>query len=486
MTNSSNNQSSEDQSKKGSPIVEPSHSNDNHFGVVPDAQADRENWLIHKLKSTGSILGFVGTTMKWGTIQTLDFKNNNIVENHDQQHGLDDGRSELFHALSGVVETIATGNPEPSMRVPALASDYLHSNNLVRHSGGRDMMTGEPNTINVPDYVQNVIDSLREEKEVEGQFDVQNLQYQFSKNATNWQKVAETFTDEYNRWLSVNRFFNLKAFPTSAGRTIEMTTGVGFMVVGTLIANQQDVGMEIFNNTRGGLEFFIGLTTVVSTSIDMFVSEEDEDSDIEVGDHSEFINTSRAEKERAITSILKYIPRTLATMHNDSQIFEMLAEVQESPEKTKEFEEDIVLQQLLKSAVKRQEKSSSLTQSFRSVVGDVIGDIKEQVDHLKDVRDNMRQSDKPVAVLSQDLKSKPTRYGGMVQLIGSQAYLPLAGVTAIWGAAVASSPVMAGAYIVSGAVMGASWFYSHRGNVAKTKMTLRGININEDGSKPAP
>lgn len=477
---SNNKKSPQYQDKKGSPIVKPSYGNDNYFGIVSGAQADRQNWLIRKLKSTVAVTTFVGQTFGWGVKETLNFKKNWIVENHDQQHGLDDGRSEMSHALSGVVETLGTGNFLPAVgRISALSFDLLHSVNLVRHSEGYDYMKDKRISLDLPDFVKNRID---------GTVDAQSLSFKFSKNANNWKKTAEVFTDEYNRWLLVNKGLNLKMFPNAAGRTAEVTTGLGFLIVGTLIANQNGVDTSAFDQVRGYTEAAIGAGGLAAAVVDIMITESEEDSDVEVGDHSQFINAYRVQGESAVKSILQYIPRTLATMYNENQILKMFSELQseESSEKFTEFENDFVLQNLLVMATKRREKSSSLANAFRGVVGSAVGDFKELGDHFKDVAKEMKKSDASFSVLLQDLKSQPARYGGAAQMVTAQLYLPLAGMTAIWGAAVATSPVVGGVFLASGAAMGASWFFAHRGYAAKSKMSLLGVEVSGNGSKPSP
>jgi|GEM_PF-3968168 len=429
---------------------------------------------------------FVAETMTWGLQETFNFRKNWVVPQHDRQHGLDDGRSESFYIASGVSEAIFTGDALTAVgRFFALFPDVLHSVNLVRHSEGKDLMKGGNAVVpEIPDFVRESIgrDAI----------DAQSLRFKFTDGKSKLGQSSEILMDKYNRWLLLNRSFNFKMFPNGAGRMAEMTTGLGLLIVGSLVANKDGANTANFDVIRGYMEAAIGAGSLAAGVVDIFVTESDEDSNIEVQDHSDFIRVKKSSSETSLSSLLKagprYIHNSLARMHNDNKIIDQYAELVASndQDKIEDFKADPILKELLQKAELRQKESSSLSRVFRSVAGSVIGDFKELGDHFSDVLKMMKTSSSPMAVMYQDLRSAPSRYAGAVQLATSQLLLPLAVYTSVAGAINSETTLGKVGFVIAGMAMSASWFFKHRGCAAKTKMSLRGTMVGGDNDNDAP
>jgi hypothetical protein len=264
-----------------------------------------------------------------------------------------------------------------------------------------------------------------------------------------------------------------------------MATGLGLTAVGTALMARNG---GTFDDVRGAMEFAIGATSLIAGGVDIFITESEEDN-VDLVSHDEFIQAKSDPNESRRSSLAKALPRYamrgIAHLHNDNKILEKFAEIQDSPDLLKAFEDDEALMTLFKAAEERQKKHSSLTNTFRSVAGSVIGDFKELSDHFGDVADKMRSNDNKMGVLMADLKSAPARYAGAVQLAGAQLLLPLAAYTALGGSLEGASAIEKAGFIASGLLMTSSWFFKHRGCAAKTRMSLRGITVGEEAPAPA-
>lgn len=363
--------------------------------------------LKNRLKQVFNLASFVAETTIWGLKETLDFKNNWRVPDHGRQHGLDDGRAEIFYILSGVVEALFTGQPLTALgRTISLFTDLFHSVNLVRHSGGKDLMkNGAPMEFDIPDYVA---------EKISGVTDVQALRFHFSKDGFA-EKIREMWEDPYNRWLLTNRLLNFKMFPNGAGRTAEMTTGLGLTIVGLLIAHGNGGNSQTFDIVRGMLEASMGAGSLASGFIDILVREEKE------------------REENADEKLLETKPANASPY-----------------------------------------QAGWLKRCFSAVAGDFI----ELKDHIAAVLEKIRSSDDPFyTTLRKDLQSAPTRYSGAIQLAAAQLLVPLAVYTALGGAVSAQTPAGKAGFVLAGASMATSWFFKHRSCMEKTRMSLRGVTV---------
>jgi hypothetical protein len=283
-------------------------------------------------------------------------------------------------------------------------------------------------------------------------------------------------------------------FPNGAGRLAEMITGLGLSAVGTALYMRNG---GTFDDIRGMLEGAIGATSLLAGTVDILVTEsESEEDTTNLESHDEFMSsgpdTEESKKLSGLTAIPRYMRRTIAALYNDNKILEQFADIQDKPDLLDIFQNDPVRVKFLTDAAARRAQSLNLTNTFRSVAGSIINDFKELGDHFGEVLSKIRSNDNDkdgtlsrlkasTSILMDDVKSAPARYAGAVQLAGAQLFLPLAAFTAVGGMMTGKTTVEKAGFLVCGAWMTTSWFFKHRGCAAKTRMTLRGITVGEDG-----
>lgn len=429
--------------------------------------------IVKKSSSALDKIRFVPETLVWGTWQSVDPRKNWDGESHSVQHGVNDARSEISMMLSGTMEALGTGNYLTAIGRPfALVFDLLHSTNLVRNPGdGRDRMTGKLLEFNIPKYV--VL------PEGDGPVDAQDLRM-VSLLGAGKRPSAVFGRVAHNTWLFTNRAFNLKMFPNAAGRTVELTTGLGLLILGSILATQNGGNTTTFDFIRGLMEAGIGAGTAVAATIDIMASQNATDEEEEAEELGEFIQVKRSESVVSTPSLLTAVPRAmmrmLADMYNDATLSANINEILEA--EGDEGVREYLNRPEVVEVLERQRKNM-IPDAVRGVIGNAVGEVKELKDSFSGIAERRANGEGKIRSIINDLKDAPPRYGGAVQLATGQLALPLAIFTGVGGVVQHSGsiPAMLG-FAASGACMLLSYYFKNRSSIAKTKMTLRGTELN--------